>query len=78
MSKILEFYFDFGSPTAYLAHKRLKQLREKYGLTIDYKPMLLGECSRQPGIPHRLPSPPRENTCLNTICPASRSATVWN
>lgn len=42
MSKTLEFYFDFASPTAYLAHKRLQQLREQYGLVIDYKPMLLG------------------------------------
>lgn len=42
MSKTLEFYFDFGSPTAYLAHKRLKQLREQYDLTVRYTPMLLG------------------------------------
>jgi 2-hydroxychromene-2-carboxylate isomerase len=42
MSKTLEFYFDFASPTAYLAHKRLQQLREQYGMVIDYKPMLLG------------------------------------
>lgn len=42
MSKTLEFYFDFGSPTAYLAHKRLGQLSEQYGLQVNYKPMLLG------------------------------------
>lgn len=42
MSKTLEFYFDFGSPTAYLAHKRLQQLSAQYDLVIDYKPMLLG------------------------------------
>ena len=42
MSKELDFYFDFGSPTAYLAHKRLLQLRDQYGLVIHYKPMLLG------------------------------------
>ena len=42
MSKTLEFYFDFGSPTAYLAHKRLGQLSEQYGLQVRYKPMLLG------------------------------------
>ena len=42
MSKTLEFYFDFGSPTAYLAHKRLQQLSEQYGLEVEYKPMLLG------------------------------------
>lgn len=42
MSKTLEFYFDFGSPTAYLAHKRLGQLAEQYALEVVYKPMLLG------------------------------------
>jgi 2-hydroxychromene-2-carboxylate isomerase len=42
MSKTLEFYFDFGSPTTYLAHKRLQQLTAQYDLTVDYKPMLLG------------------------------------
>ncbi len=42
MSKSLEFYFDFGSPTSYLAHKRLKHLSKQYGLRVDYKPMLLG------------------------------------
>lgn len=42
MSKIVEFYFDFGSPTAYLAHKRLQQLGELYDLEVQYIPMLLG------------------------------------
>ena len=42
MSKTLEFYFDFGSPTAYLAHKRLGQLAAQYPLDVIYKPMLLG------------------------------------
>lgn len=42
MSATLEFYFDFGSPTAYLAHKRLGQLATRYGLDVIYRPMLLG------------------------------------
>jgi 2-hydroxychromene-2-carboxylate isomerase len=42
MSKLLEFYFDFGSPTAYLAHKRLQQLSGQYDLEVRYVPMLLG------------------------------------
>jgi 2-hydroxychromene-2-carboxylate isomerase len=42
MNKSLEFYFDFGSPTAYLAHKRLGQLSTQYPLEVIYKPMLLG------------------------------------
>ncbi|MDG1813232.1 MAG: 2-hydroxychromene-2-carboxylate isomerase [Porticoccaceae bacterium] len=42
MTHTIDFYFDFGSPTAYLAHKRLQQLKVQYGCTIDYKPILLG------------------------------------
>ncbi|MEZ5502047.1 MAG: 2-hydroxychromene-2-carboxylate isomerase [Halioglobus sp.] len=40
--KTLEFYFDFGSPTAFLAHKRLEQLAAEYPLDVIYQPMLLG------------------------------------
>lgn len=42
MSVQLDFYFDFGSPTTYLAHKRLQQLASEYGLGINYQPILLG------------------------------------
>ena len=42
MNKSLEFYFDFGSPTAFLAHKRLGQLVQQYALEVRYIPMLLG------------------------------------
>ena len=42
MSKTVEFYFDFGSPTAYLAHKRLQQLQAQYDFAIEYRPVLLG------------------------------------
>ena len=42
MTKSVEFYFDVGSPTAYLAHKRLKQLKSEYGCSIIYHPVLLG------------------------------------
>ncbi len=42
MHKQLDFYFDFGSPTAYLAHCRLQQLSDQYDLTVNYRPMLLG------------------------------------
>ncbi|UTW56708.1 2-hydroxychromene-2-carboxylate isomerase [Kordiimonas sp. SCSIO 12610] len=42
MTKTIEFYFDFGSPTAYLAYKRLIQLQGQYGAKIEFRPMLLG------------------------------------
>ena len=42
MSRTVEVSFEFGSPTAYLAYRRLRQLAQAYGLTIEYRPMLLG------------------------------------
>ncbi len=42
MSKKIEFYFDFASPTAFLAFKRLQQLQAKYSADIEYKGVLLG------------------------------------
>jgi 2-hydroxychromene-2-carboxylate isomerase len=42
MTVAVEFFFDFGSPTAYLACRRLLQLREQYDMVINFRPMLLG------------------------------------
>lgn len=38
----IDFYFDFGSPTAYLAYKRFMQLKERYDFTLNMTPVLLG------------------------------------
>lgn len=52
MTHTVEFYFDVGSPTAYLAHKRLLQLQQQQNaqgqagehgeFSLQYRPMLLG------------------------------------
>ncbi len=42
MSKTIEFFFDFGSPTAYLAHTQLSAIAERSGAELVYRPMLLG------------------------------------
>lgn len=41
-NKVLEFYFDVGSPTTYLAWTQVAALAEATGAEIAYKPMLLG------------------------------------
>ena len=38
----IEFFFDFGSPTTYLAHTQLPRLAAETGATLVYRPMLLG------------------------------------
>ena len=42
MPKRLEFWFDVGSPTAYLAHTQMPGIAERTGAEIAWKPMLLG------------------------------------
>jgi len=42
MTTSIDFYFDFGSPTAYVAYRRLQQLRSQYQCQINYRPVLLG------------------------------------
>ena len=40
--KSFEFWFDFGSPAAYLAFTQLPKLQAETGVQCLYKPMLLG------------------------------------
>ncbi|MEO1482694.1 MAG: 2-hydroxychromene-2-carboxylate isomerase [Myxococcota bacterium] len=42
MSETIEFYYDFVSPPTYIGFCRLPELQEKFGVTVEYKPMLLG------------------------------------
>ena len=42
MSQAVEFFFDVGSPTAYLAWTQLPALCAKAGARLIYRPMLLG------------------------------------
>ena len=42
MTKAIEFYFDFGSPAAYLAATQLPHIAADTGAELVWKPMLLG------------------------------------
>jgi len=42
MSDTIEFFFDFGSPTTYLANTQLPKLAQQCGAHLVYRPMLLG------------------------------------
>ena len=50
MTKSIEFYFDFISPYAFLAYKRLKSLNKNKTINIIYKPILLGGLHKLGGI----------------------------
>ena len=47
--KTIEFLFDFGSPTSYLAWTQLPAIAERRGATIDYQPILLGAVHKATG-----------------------------
>ena len=42
MTKSIDFYFDFISPYSYLAHKKIKHIRENKDVNFNYKPILVG------------------------------------
>ncbi len=42
MTNKIEFYFDFASPTTFLAYYRLQEIAKKYDAEIEYKGVLLG------------------------------------
>lgn len=58
------FYFDFGSPNAYLAHRVIPQVEARTGASFRYVPVLLGGLFKMTGnqspvmafanIPHKL------------------------
>jgi len=40
--KKIEYYFDCSSPWTYLSFRGLLELKEEYGLSIEWKPILVG------------------------------------
>ena len=50
MIKSIDFYFDFISPYSYLAHKKIKILKEKKNINFNYKPILVGGLHNLQGI----------------------------
>ena len=42
MSQVVDFYFEFYSPYAYLASHRIDRIVEKHGCTANWKPFMLG------------------------------------
>ncbi len=42
MTKTVEFFFDFGSPTSYLAYTQLPKIAADAAATLVWRPMLLG------------------------------------
>ena len=59
MSRTVDYYFTLGSPWACLGHKPFLDLAKQYGVTINYKPVDLGEVFPHTGglpLPKRHPA----------------------
>tara|TARA_B100001123_G_scaffold434310_1_gene560647 strand:+ start:929 stop:1528 length:600 start_codon:yes stop_codon:yes gene_type:complete len=50
MIKTFEFYFDFGSPYSFIAHKRIEIIEKENRIKVKYKPVLLGGLLKFAGI----------------------------
>ena len=50
MIKPFEFYFDFASPYAFLAHKKIRKIEKENLIKIEYMPILLGALFKLTGI----------------------------
>ena len=50
MTKSIDFYFDIISPYSYLAHKKIKAIKEKEKIFFNYKPILVGGLHNLQGI----------------------------
>ena len=48
----VSFYHDFSSPFSYLASTQIAGLAARYGVTVDWKPILLGALFRSIGTPN--------------------------
>lgn len=61
MSKHVEFYFDVGSPTSYLAYTQLRHICRDTGATLVYRPILLGGVFKATGnaSPNEVPAKAR-------------------
>ena len=44
MTQVVDFYFDFYSPFAYLSSHRIDDIVEQHGYTANWKPFMVGAC----------------------------------
>ena len=45
----IQFWFDFGSPYSYLSAMRIERLTQQAGVTLEWRPFLLGPIFRKQG-----------------------------
>ena len=79
MTKEIDFYFDFVSPYAYLAYKKIQSLPKD--IKINYKPILLGGLHNLQGITAPAFIKPKLKHMIsdcNLIAKKDKSNFIWN
>jgi 2-hydroxychromene-2-carboxylate isomerase len=72
MAKHCEFWFDLGSPAAYLAWKRLPRFAQRTGASVAHKPMLLGGVFKATGNASPVTIPAKGKWLLADLARAAR------
>ena len=72
MAKHIEFWFDLGSPAAYLAWKRLPKFVQATGASVAHKPMLLGGVFKATGNASPVTIPAKGKWLLEDLARAAR------
>ena len=81
MIKSIDFYFDFISPYSYLAHKKIKALKEKKNIIFNYKPILVGGLHNLQGITAPAFIKPKLKHMISDcdlIAKKNKSTFIWN
>ncbi|AZC32459.1 2-hydroxychromene-2-carboxylate isomerase [Pseudomonas chlororaphis] len=72
MSKTVEFFFDLGSPTSYLAYTQLPKICAQTGSQLIYQPMLLGGVFKATGNASPISIPAKGRYTLQDLARYSR------
>ena len=81
MIRSIDFYFDFISPYSYLAHKKIKTLKEKKNIIFNYKPILVGGLHNLQGITAPAFIKPKLKHMISDcdlIAKKNKSTFIWN
>ena len=81
MIKSIDFYFDFISPYSYLAHKKIKVIKEKKDVNFIYKPILVGGLHNLQGITAPAFIKPKLKHMIsdcNLIAKKEKTDFIWN
>ncbi len=72
MPNPIDFYFDYSSPYGYIAAMKIDELAEKYGRTVNWKPILLGAVFKMTGAKPLTSLPLKGNYALIDIARSAR------